>query len=145
MEKGNFRFFLGISMALALFALGHGGDAAADDQCRTVTGVADPKAGGGQGKAQYWINGFPGKSSNCLYTLELCFVGERNEIGSTVFMTAADGMKHKSTDNILNCNRGWSHFFDGAVAGAQEIMVGVKSGYPLNVRFSGKPLFMRAR
>jgi len=135
----NWKIFLGMNLAVGLFLLGHGGAAFGQQGCGTVNGVVDLKEGGQPGqRTQYWINGFPGKDAACPYTLELCFIGDRPEIGAKTFITMADGAKQQSADNIVNCNNGWSHFFDGQVAGAREIFVGVDGGYSLRARFVGK-------
>ena len=147
MNNSHCKLFMGLILGMSILSLGQSGPASAQgglgmarQSCPTVNGVADLKEGGaGRGnKAQYWINGFPGKNSECAYTLELCIVGERKETGAKTFITTATGMKMQSSDNILNCDRGWSHFFDGAVAGAQEIMTSLDGNYPVNVRFVGK-------
>lgn len=110
--------------------------------CGTVNGIAELKEGGQSGqKAQYWINGFPGKTPSCSYTLELCFEGNTQEIGAKTFMTTVEGVGLQSWDNIVNCNKGWSHFFNGFAAGAQEIVVGIDGGYSLRARFTGKSIF----
>ncbi|MDH5638129.1 MAG: hypothetical protein OEZ04_06525 [Nitrospinota bacterium] len=136
MDKNHSKFLLGISLGVAVFLLSQSGAAIAAQGCGTIIGVADLKEGGGSKKrAQYWINGFPGKSSPCSYTLELCFVEDGNTIGSKIFMTSADGRKHQASGEIRNCHRGWSTLLKESVTGAQQILVAIPSGYTLNVRF----------
>jgi hypothetical protein len=144
MKSFHWRFFLITGLGMLAVTQSQGGAAFgqrgySSGSCGTVNGSADLKEGGAKGqRAQYWINGFPGKGGPCQYTLEICFNGDGKEIGAKAFITKADGGKLQSADHIKNCNGGWSHFFDGAVAGAQEILVATESGVSLNVRFTAK-------
>jgi hypothetical protein len=112
--------------------------------CPTVSGAVNVKEGDPNGgKVQYWVNGFPNAANYCSYALELCVNGNSDDIGAKTFITTAEGVSILSSDNILNCGRGWSHFFDDAVVGAKEIIVGTSGGYSLRARFVGKPKFLQ--
>ena len=115
------------------------GEKAQSGSCGAVKGSADVKEGqpGKTAKVQYWINGFPGAGSGCAYTMELCFDGSPAEVGAKAFITTAEGRKLQSDSGIKNCNKGWSRFFEGSVAGAQEIMVSTDGGVSLVARFTG--------
>ncbi|MDH5509096.1 MAG: hypothetical protein OEZ32_01950 [Nitrospinota bacterium] len=146
MSKFMWKSGLGMSLMLMAFLFLQSGDALAQQGCGTIIGVADFKEGGaGKKRSQYWINGFPGKSSQCSYQVELCFVEDGNTIGSKIFMTSADGRRHQASGEIKNCQRGWSSLLNESVTGAEEIMVAIPSGYTLNVRFVAKSGQFRAQ
>ena len=124
---------------LSLCALAGLGQVAFAASCPATRGVADLKEtrDGGWG-TQYWINGFPGVNPNCKYTLALCYNGNGNEKGATVFIVTANGAKYKSQDHLRNCNSGWSLYFRGVVAGAREILLATEQGITINVGFVGE-------
>ncbi|MDH5639582.1 MAG: hypothetical protein OEZ04_13935, partial [Nitrospinota bacterium] len=80
----------------------------------------------------------PGKSGACAYTLEICYLGEGRDIPAKTFITTSEGVNLKSEDRILNCDAGWSHFFDGKADGAKSIMVGVGQATQFKARFVSK-------
>jgi len=106
--------------------------------CPDTRGVADLKETAEGWGAQYWINGFPGVNPSCKYTLALCYNGSGREKGATVFIVTANGQKLKSQDHLLNCSAGWSFYFRGVVAGAQEILLSTERGISISVGFAGE-------